>query len=91
VSADDPAAALLARSAERLRTEPPRVLLLWGTDDPLFGPELLDEWRRTAPAAHVVELDGVGQLLLEQAPAEAIAAIRTFLTQMRVASASGVP
>ena len=76
---DDPTAALLARAADALRERPPRALILWGRDDPIFGPDLLDEWRRVLPAARVVEVAGTGQAAIERPIASLASAIEAFV------------
>lgn len=67
---------LWARRA-RLRDIP--ALVLWGTRDSAFRPDMLRRWRDALPHASVVELP-VGHWPHEEAPEEVLAAVRSFLS-----------
>lgn len=54
------------------------VLLLWGADDRVLGPGLLDEWRRELPDADWALIENGAHMLLEEFP-EARRAMRRFL------------
>ncbi|MDZ7780707.1 MAG: alpha/beta fold hydrolase [Gemmatimonadota bacterium] len=58
------------------------TLLLWGMQDRAFGPEDLARWRDALPRADVVEFSEAGHFVQEEAPDEAIAAIRRFLASI---------
>lgn len=53
--------------------------LIWGMKDPAFGPAYLSRWRDVLPHADVLELPGAGHFVQEEAPDEAIAALRRLL------------
>lgn len=55
------------------------VLLIWGLKDPAFGPRYLARWRELLPNAAVLELPEAGHFVQEEAPAEALSAIRSFI------------
>jgi pimeloyl-ACP methyl ester carboxylesterase len=52
---------------------------VWGLRDSAFRPHQLARWRQVLPAARVVELPGAGHWPHEEAPAEVLAALRSFL------------
>lgn len=58
------------------------ALLLWGMRDPALTPRFLERWRALFPAARVVEFANTGHFVQEEAPAEALAALETFLAQV---------
>lgn len=68
-------------------TERP-VLLVWGMQDPTFGPEVLDRWIAALPQAEVVRLPDAGHFVQEEAPDALRQAVRGFLEQGE-AQASG--
>ena len=63
------------------------VLIVWGTKDPAFGMSQLTRWRSELPNARVVELS-VGHWPQEEAPAEVSDALRTFLSETRLAQSN---
>lgn len=54
------------------------TLLVWGMKDPVLTPALIPGIVRDIPQAEVVELDGVGHFVPEEAPGELAAAIERF-------------
>jgi pimeloyl-ACP methyl ester carboxylesterase len=56
------------------------ALIVWGTKDPAFGPELIGRWREALPGARVLELP-VGHWPQEEAPSEVAAALGRFLAE----------
>jgi haloalkane dehalogenase len=52
------------------------VTLVWGMDDPTFGPATLDRWAEALPGAKVVRLDGVGHFPQEEAAERFVAVVR---------------
>ncbi len=63
---------------EYLRTHRPPVLAVWGTADPIFGPDGARAFARDVPDAEIHLLDG-GHFLLESAGDQVAALIRDFL------------
>lgn len=57
------------------------ILILWGMQDPVFQPDLLDQWRKALPSAPVVELPHVGHWLHEEEPHRGLNEMRNFLSQ----------
>jgi pimeloyl-ACP methyl ester carboxylesterase len=55
------------------------TLLVWGMRDPVLTPALIPGIVRDIPQAEVVELDGVGHFVPEEAPNELAAAIERFV------------
>jgi haloalkane dehalogenase len=53
-------------------------LLVFGLEDPTFGPETLAVWREAFPRARVVELAGIGHFPQEEAPLEVARALKDF-------------
>lgn len=53
--------------------------LIWGMKDVAFGPKYLARWREALPQAQVLELPQAGHFAQEEAPAEALAALRRLL------------
>lgn len=53
--------------------------LIWGMRDITFGPKYLARWREALPQAQVLELPDAGHFVQEEAPAEALAALRRLL------------
>lgn len=47
------------------------ALLLWGEQDPAFGPEALERWRRALPHAAVERYPEAGHFVQEEVPASA--------------------
>lgn len=60
-----------------LRDKP--ALLLWGMKDVAFGPDALERWKRTLPAARSVELADAGHFAMEEAPDATERSLREFL------------
>ncbi|MEU7765796.1 alpha/beta hydrolase [Nocardia sp. NPDC049190] len=63
---------------EYLRRSHPPVLAVWGTGDPIFGPDGAHAFAEDAPNAEIHLLDG-GHFLLESAGDEVTELIRDFL------------
>lgn len=55
------------------------TLLLWGEDDPHFGPEWAERLARDIPGAEVKRIPGAGHLVMEDRPREFAEALRQFL------------
>ncbi|KAB8181870.1 alpha/beta fold hydrolase [Microbispora catharanthi] len=55
------------------------ILIAWGLSDPVFDRAVLSEWRRRFPAARTRLYHGAGHYLLEDAHADLVPAIRSFL------------
>lgn len=55
------------------------VQLIWGPVDPVSGAHVLAPLRRLIPRATVVELDGIGHFVPDEAPDAVGQAIRTFV------------
>jgi len=56
------------------------TLLLWGEDDPHFGPEWAERLQRDIPGAVAVRrISGAGHLAMEDRPREFTEALREFL------------
>jgi len=70
--------ALYPAFQEYLRTHQPRVLAVWGRNDPFFLPVGAEAFKRDVPSAEVHLLD-TGHFLLETHAAEIALAIRKFL------------
>ena len=70
--------ALYPTFQEYLRTHQPRVLAVWGRNDPFFLPVGAEAFKRDVPSAEVHLLD-TGHFLLETHAAEIALAIRKFL------------
>jgi len=66
----------LWRRRDALRSVP--TLIVWGMEDPAFGPRLLERWRAALPDAHVVELPA-GHWPHEELPDLVLAPVRAFL------------
>lgn len=60
------------------------TMIVWGQDDPHFGPEWAEKLYEDIPGAVSLEfLPGVGHLLMEERPRELARLIREFLSQQR--------
>lgn len=70
--------ALYPRWQEYLRTTRPRVLAVWGSGDPFFGPAGAHAFRRDVPDAEIHLFD-TGHFALETDGPEIAAVIRAFL------------
>ncbi len=55
------------------------TLLIWGIHDPAIGPAVMDVWKSIYPHAETHTIADASHFLQEDAPAEIIARIRTFL------------
>jgi pimeloyl-ACP methyl ester carboxylesterase len=66
------------RLHEYLRTNRPPVLAVWGSGDPIFGPDGARAFAKDVPDAEIHLLEG-GHFLLESALDEVAALIRDFL------------
>lgn len=65
-------------SRRRLLRDKP-TLLLWGMQDPTFGPSYLDRWRREFPAAQVHTLATSGHFVPEEGASEVVPLLERFL------------
>lgn len=54
------------------------VLIIWGMEDRIFPPLLMEFWREIFPSAHTIEIEGAAHYLTEDAPEEIAAAIIEF-------------
>lgn len=80
LSPDDPAHALLTRTAERLPVLADRpVLVCWGDRDPVFQEWCLDTWRQVYPHAEVHRFDA-GHYVLEDEADAIVPLVRRFVT-----------
>ncbi|CAN5643396.1 alpha/beta fold hydrolase [soil metagenome] len=59
--------------------EAKRFLLLWGTKDPIFGPDALARWKSELPNHETVEFPWVGRFVPEEAAKQAAEEIRWFM------------
>lgn len=77
---EDPSYGEIARIHEGLAAlrELP-ALLLWGEKDFVFDEPFLKQWIRELPGADVIRYPKAGHYVLEDAKAEAVAAIRKFI------------
>jgi pimeloyl-ACP methyl ester carboxylesterase len=58
------------------------TLIVWGADDPHFGPEWAEKLRRDIPGAARLELlPDTGHLLMEERPQELAAFVFDFLRE----------
>jgi pimeloyl-ACP methyl ester carboxylesterase len=65
------------------------TLLLWGQDDPHFGPQWAERLRRDIPGAVDVELlPGTGHLLMEDQPERFAESVLAFLADAQPAQAA---
>jgi pimeloyl-ACP methyl ester carboxylesterase len=55
------------------------VLLLWGLQDPVLPPNVLDRWRETFPHAEVCAIESAGHFLQEDAPEQVLECLAAFL------------
>ncbi len=67
------------------------VLILWASHERIVPRWMLHRLRKRLPQAGVVTIDRAGHLLLEERPAECLAAIRRFLGGRAGAIAADVP
>jgi cis-3-alkyl-4-acyloxetan-2-one decarboxylase len=61
-----------------------RVLLIWGTKDPLFGKPALDRFATIFPQGQILEYPGSGRFLPEEQADHATAELRWFLMNTAV-------
>ncbi len=64
---------------KRLAKKP--MLICWGLEDFVFGPEFLDEWVRRFPSAQVHRFEDSGHYILEDAGEKIIPLVREFTIQ----------
>lgn len=55
------------------------ILLIWGTEDPVLGPPVLQSWQRRYPHAKTQEIHDASHFVPEDAPERVVQAIETFL------------
>lgn len=60
-------------------TVPTRIV--WGMNDPVLTPALLPGLRREIPHAEIIELDGIGHFVPDEAPDELAQEIASFVTR----------
>ena len=69
-----------ARFTGAIESDPSPLHVVWGMDDPIAVPSMVDTLRAARPDATVVQLDGVGHYPMVEAPAlflaGALAALR---------------
>jgi pimeloyl-ACP methyl ester carboxylesterase len=71
------ALAAVDASLPALRTKP--TTLVWGMQDWVFTPTILRGWRERMPRAEVRAIEGAGHLVMEDAGAEVLDALRDLL------------
>lgn len=69
--------AQLWQARARLAEKP--IELLWGDQDPTFGPEELQRWLDAFPHAKLVRFENAGHFVQEEAPARALAELSAFV------------
>jgi len=82
LSADHPSRTTLLgieRGLERLRERP--LCLIWGERDWCFTPAFRREWERRFPSAESHKVDDAGHWVTEDAPAQVLEWIRSFLSR----------
>jgi cis-3-alkyl-4-acyloxetan-2-one decarboxylase len=80
VAEGDASFAELRRTEEALPQFSDRpVLLVWGMQDPVLPPNVLDRWRETFPHAEVYEIEGASHFLQEDAPERVLQCLASFL------------
>ncbi|MEL6108764.1 MAG: alpha/beta fold hydrolase, partial [Planctomycetota bacterium] len=62
-------------------------LLVWGMKDWCFRPDCLRKFQAAWPDATTVEIPDAGHYVIEDAPEETLAAIKSFLDGLRDRSA----
>ena len=78
--AGDPGMDIVQAAADALAEfQATPTLLLWGLRDFVFDRHFLAEWQRRLPHAETHAWPDCGHYLLEDAPSEAVAAVRAFL------------
>jgi haloalkane dehalogenase len=65
------------KGLEQLRDRP--MLICWGERDFIFDRHFLEEWQRRFPAAEVHRFADAGHYVLEDASAEIVELVKTFL------------
>ena len=76
----DPSFAELRRTEHalpRFRDRP--VLIVWGMQDPVLPPTVLERWRATYPRADACEIQDASHFLQEDAPEDVLACLAAFL------------
>jgi pimeloyl-ACP methyl ester carboxylesterase len=68
-----------ARFTGAIESDPSPLHIVWGTDDPIAVPSMVDTLRAARPDATVDLLEGVGHYPMVEAPARFLAAVRTGL------------
>ncbi len=56
-------------------------ILIWGMQDIVFSPAVIDRWHKFYPGTPVHQVEDAGHFLQEDAPAEIISTIRLFCSQ----------
>jgi haloalkane dehalogenase len=67
----------LWRDRDRLADKP--MQLLWGTQDPTFGPDELQRWTEAFPQAEVNRFEDAGHFVQEEAPERALTELQRFV------------
>jgi len=82
----DPGFDIVSETSERLdRFSETPTLLIWGEKDFVFDLAFLEEWERRFPHARVVRYPDCGHYVLEDAPDEIAAEVRSFVDAHPVA------
>lgn len=69
----------IGNSLYKLKDKPMRIL--WGEHDFCCNPNMLDEWKKRFPSAHVTVYPNVGHFLLEDVPEKVIPEMKSFLAE----------
>jgi haloalkane dehalogenase len=67
------------------------VQLIWGMNDPTFGPSELERWCALFPDASVTRLEAIGHFPQEEAPGPSLDALRAFVGSARSLRGSASP
>jgi pimeloyl-ACP methyl ester carboxylesterase len=68
-----------ARFTGAIESDPSPLHIVWGLDDPIAVPSMVDTLRAARPDATVDLLEGVGHYPMVEAPARFLAAVRPGL------------
>jgi haloalkane dehalogenase len=67
----------IEQSLSHFRKTP--ILLIWGMQDPVLSPSVLQQWQRLYPHASTYELEDASHFLHEDAPSRIVQRIEAFL------------
>jgi haloalkane dehalogenase len=81
-SEDHPTASYMQETRDHLDDlqSTPKILI-WGMQDPIFPPKVIEFWRRIYPDVEVFEIPEAGHFLQEDAPEKIVGFIQNFLQQ----------